>query len=162
MLNGPPLTSNNAGQYAVDNIATDADSKYVESFGPQYVMGPKVQHKWYEVYDIGVESRTGSNQVNYVSPLAAGTLMRIHADSTPDYWLIGSLVNAANTSLKIWTSGDPGGHPVRLGNGGTCCIPSKGHPDLCIQAVGGSVIGTVIALGGYEAGTITMNIANQP
>jgi hypothetical protein len=161
MLNGPPLTANNAGQFAIDQAPPDSDNKYANNFGPAQALAPKVQHKWYEVFEIGVESRTGSNQVSYAAPLTAGTIMRLHADSVPDFWQISTIVNVANTQLKVWVSADPAGPAIRLGNGGDCCIPSKGNPFLCLQAIAGSVYGTVLALGGFNAQDVYVNGGNQ-
>lgn len=161
MLNGPPLTANNAGQFAVTQSGPDSDSKYANNFGPAQALAPKVHHKWYSVYDIGVESRTGSNQASYTSPLTAGAIQRVHSDSVPDYWIVAVTVGAANTQLKIWTDADPVGPPVRLGNGGNCCLPSKGKPYLCVQAQTGSVVGTILALGGMSAGEVFIFGGNQ-
>lgn len=161
MLNGPPLTANNAGQYAVPNAVNDSDSKYADNFGALQALGPKVHHKWYEVFDIGSETRTGSNQVSYHSPLTTGSIMRIHSDSVPDFWVISCVVNAANTQLLIWTSADPAGPPIRLGNGGNCCIPSKGIPFLSLQAQAGNVVGTVLGLGGWAANEVFIFGGNQ-
>lgn len=161
MLNGPPLTANNAGMFAVPGGAPDTDTKYDNNFGVPQALGPKVHHKWYEVFDIGVESRTGSNQASYASPLTAGSIMRIHADSVPDFWVISSVVNAPNTQLKIWLGADPAGPPVRIGNGGNCCLPTKGSPNLCLQAQGNSVVGTVLALGGWAANEVFIFGGNQ-
>lgn len=161
MLNGPPLTAYNAGQYAVQQAGPDTDTKFADNFGPAQALGPKVHHKWYQVFDIGVETRTGSNQATYTSPLTSGSIMRIHADSVPDYWVISSVVNAPNTQLRIWASADPSGYSIRIGNGGNCCIPAKGIPFLCIQAQGNSVVGTVLALAGWAANEVFIFGGNQ-
>jgi len=158
MLNNPPLTANNDFQYAVIQAPPDTDSKY--SGGGLYAQQP-VKNKWYEILDIGVESRTGSNQVTYASPLTAGAIQRIKTDSPPDFWLIEITVGAANTQLQIWTDGDPVGYPVRLGNGGNCCLPSRGRPYLTLRAVTGAVVGTVMALSGYSPGEVFMFGGNQ-
>jgi len=156
MLNPPPGYANNAGQYAIVSAPPDADSKYVSQGYPPNTV-PKAPARWYEVFDIGVESRTGSNQASYSSPLTAGSVQRIHTDSPPDYWVISILVNTANAQLNIWTDGDPVGYPVRLGNGGYCCIPSRGKPYLTLRANAQSVVGTVIAVGGYMNQEVMIN-----
>lgn len=161
MLNAPPTTANNAGQFAVQQAGPDTDSKYADNFGAVQAMAPKVHHKWYEVYDIGNESRTGSNQANYSSPLSSGNTMRIHSDSVPDYWFISIVVNAATAQLKIWTDADPVGPPVRIGNGGNCCLPAKGKPYLCLQAQAENIVGTVLALGGFAANDVFIFGGNQ-
>jgi len=161
MLNKPPQYANNAFNYAITQIPPDSDSKYQE--GP-YVPMPesKVRNKWYEIFDIGVEARTGSNQATYTSPLTAGSIMRIHTDSPPEFWLVAVLCGTANGQLQIYCDADPVGYPIRLGNGGTARVPSRGRPFLTLRALSQSMTGTVIAIGGYDAGDIFMNPANQP
>lgn len=161
MLNQPPQYATNGYQYAVVQSGPDSDSKYAGQSTYPVPQGP-VHTKWYEPFDIGVESRTGSNQVSYASPLTVGAVQRIKTDSAPDYWLITSVVNAATAQLSIWTDGDPVGPPVRLGNGGFCCIPSRGRPFLTLRASGASVVGTVIAISGYAPGEITLSGGSQP
>jgi len=160
MLNNPPLTANNGFQFAVQQAPPDADSKYVVD--PQWPQPNNVKNKWYEVFDIGVESRQGSNSVTYVSPLTAGAIQRIKTDSPPEYWVISTVVNAATAILRVWTDADPVGYSVRLGNGGSCCLPSRGRPFLTLQAQGVSIIGTVIAISGYDGNEIFVTGGNQP
>jgi hypothetical protein len=159
MLNQPPQYANNGYAYAVPNAPPDSDSKY-QGAGPLIVQ-PKVRNKWYEIFDIGVEARTGSNQANYTSPLTAGSIMRIHTDSAPEYWLVETIVNAATAQLRIYTDADPVGYPVRLGNGGNCCLPSRGRPFLTLVAQGVSIVGTVIAISGYDPGDVFIFGGNQ-
>jgi hypothetical protein len=157
MLNQPPLTANNAGAWAIPNAPTDTDAKYVVANPPT----TRIINKWYEILDIGTETRTGSNQVSYASPLAINAIQRIHTDTPPDFWIIAVRVGAANTELDIWTDADPVGYPVRLGNGGNCCLPSRGRPFLTLQARTGAVIGTVIALAGFSASEVFIFGGNQ-
>ena len=158
MLNRPPLTANNSGAWAIPNAPPDTDSKYADDLpaNPAFI-----GNKWYEIFDIGTESRTGSNQVSYASPLTAGSIQRIKTDSPPEYWLVELIVNAATAQLRIWTAADPAGYPVRLGNGGNCCLPSRGSPFLTLQAQGVSIVGTVIALSGYDPGDVFIFGGNQ-
>src|SRR3974377_276097 len=99
MLNRPPLTANNAGQWAVASAPPDTDSKYAE--GPLASLPEsKVKNRWYEIFDIGVETRTGSNQATYTSPLTANAIQHIHTDSAPEFWLVETIVNAASAQLR--------------------------------------------------------------
>lgn len=162
MLNGPPLTANNAGQWAIPNAPPDTDAKWEDNFSVDQALKTKPTHRWFEIFDIGTESRTGSNQVSYASPLAQGGIMRVHTDSVPDYWMISMLVNTAGAQLRIWLDADPSGPSVRIGNGGSCILPAKGKPFLCVQAIAQSVVGSIIAVGGYDAQTLWINGGNQP
>jgi len=159
MLNMPPQYANNGFQYAIPSAPPDSDSKYQ----PDNILNPvkNVKNKWFEIFDIGVESRTGSNQASYTSPLTAGAIMRIKTDSAPEYWLVETVVNAATAQLRIYVDADPVGYPVRLGNGGNCCLPSRGRPFLTLVAQGVSIVGTVIALSGYDPGDVFVFGGNQ-
>lgn len=125
----------------------------------------KEKHRWFVVRDIGVVTRSGgSNAISVASPLTivAGQQVIDFAEN-PEYVAIGILAsNGANAQLLIWL-GDGGGHPMRIGNGGQRTIPMNGETRIVIQAIGQSIVGTMIGFAGYDPAVFSAPIpASQP
>lgn len=159
MLNRPPGLLPSASQQS----PSTSDSTYESDFPYEQqlpTLGHK-RHRWFQVFDIGVEIRSPYG-VSIASPLTANSIMHVRADQKPDFWVVSTLVNTAAAKLLIWEGDDPAGPPMRLGNGGWCMIPAQGLEALVVQAIGQSIAGTIFAVAGFHSTEIGLLCGSQP
>lgn len=146
--------------FAIPNVYTP-DIEYDSSTQKPVVR--KAVHYWFEIVDIGVNTRSGmGNAVTVTSPLTIAALAQVFDfQDTPQYVMIGiHPSNGANAELRVWI-GDGGGHPVRIGNGGSITVPMNGEARVTYQAFGQSIKGTIIAISGYDPSKFNYNPGTQ-
>jgi len=103
------------------------------------------RRRWFDVADIGTVTPP-----YLVTPgLAAGATQRIQFDHRPDIVVVSILATAVTSSAHVFM-GDPGGPPIRLGDGGYCIVPGPEAGVISITNTGSTLLyGTVIAMAGY-------------
>lgn len=126
---------------------TQGQFRHDVPFGVKQAVTTTRRHRWYQVIDIGVSAGPYA-----ITPgLPAGQQQRIAFDNRPDFVIVACSGDTATSGRLSVFRGEPGGPPIRLGQGGKVTVPGPQDGVITLVARGTTPsYGTVIAIAGYD------------